>query len=67
MIYLLVGLVSFLFGMVMMGVLLLKDHDKEFEQAYSLGKRHGMELIMIRKATDKEMWEFVLGEVSGDG
>lgn len=67
MIDLLFGLVGVLFGMIVMGVILLKGHDEEYEQAYSLGKRHGMELIMIRKATDKEMWELVRGEVSGDG
>jgi hypothetical protein len=66
MIYLLAGLVGALFGMIVMGVVLLKGHDEEFERAYSLGKRHGMELIMVRKATDKEMWELVRGEVSGE-
>lgn len=66
MIDLLVWLVGFLFGMIVMGIVLLKSHDEEFERTYSLGKRHGMELIMMRKATDKEIWELVRGEVTGD-
>ena len=66
MICLLAGLVGALFGMIVMGVVLLKGHDEEYERAYSLGKRHGMELIMIRKATDKEMWELVRREENRD-
>ena len=66
MINLLVWLVGFLFGMIVMGIVLLKGHDEEFERTYSLGKRHGMELIMMRKATDKEMWELIHKEVTGN-
>jgi hypothetical protein len=66
MIYLLVWFVGVLFGMIVMGVIVLKDHDESFERAYSLGKRYGMELIMMRKSTDKEMWELIHKEVTGD-
>lgn len=61
------GCIGFLLGLIVMAVCLFKGHDEEFERAYSLGKRHGMELIMMRKSTDKEMWELIHKELSGDG
>ena len=63
---LLSGFIGVLLGMIVMGIIVLKDHDEEFERTYNLGKRHGMELIMIRKAADKEIWELVRGEASVD-